>query len=194
MRDEEVKRICNEYCGDEMVVLKKICLPIILQYGGITESEHDEFYSIANETVWRAAVMFNDNINDSFDKYLRECLSNRFKSVMTKKNRKKRIPIQVTVNIDSPITSDSSKTYADVLDSGYDLEKEVEGLQDDGLDLFMEKLSRKQKRICELIIQGYKKEEIIKIMDISARRFDTCLDALRNYETRILLSGEYDRR
>ena len=193
MREEEVLKVCQFYCGNEMARLKKLCDPLIRNYGGVTDSEHDDFYSIANETVWRAAVTFDESINDSFEKYLIECLDNRFKSIITKKNRKKRIPRLNMVDIDAKITEDSQNTFADILDSGYDLMKEIPELRDNGMEIFMSKLSRKQKKICDLIMQGYKKGEIVQILNISIRRYDTCLDVLKNYETRIILGGGYEK-
>ena len=192
MREEEVLKVCDHYCGKGMDSLKKICNSLIKVYGGITESDYDDFYSIANETVWRAAKMFDESIHDSFEKYLIDCLDKRFKSVMTKRNRKKRIPAKNVVSLDAKVSEDSNHTYAEVLDSGYDLAKEIPELQDNGMEMFMQRLSRKQKMICELIMQGYKKNEIICILQISVKRYDSCMDMLRSYETRILLSGEYE--
>lgn len=192
MRDEDVLKVCESYCGNKMTLLKRLCNPLIKVYGGVAESEHDDFYSIANETVWRAAMMFDETIHDSFERYLMECLDNRFKSVMTKKNRKKRVPTDLVVNLDAKVSNDSNHTYAEVLDSGYDLTKEIPELRDNGMEEFMRRLSKKQRSICELIMQGYKKNEIICILGISPKRYDSCMNMLKNYETRIMLSGEYE--
>lgn len=195
MRDEDVLREVNRYCGDGMLLLKKVCFPIIAQFGGIAESEYEDFWSAANETVWSAAVRFDDTIHDSFDNYLKGCLHNRFKTLMTKKNRKKRIPVNHCVSIDTRINEDSEKTYADLLDSGYRIDDDIKELNDDndGLDEFLNGLSKKQLQIVNLIMFGYDKDEIKQKLKMSDKRFETCVSRMRTFENRILLGGRYSK-
>jgi len=189
MRDEDVQKMCLKYCGNEMANLKKICDQIIRSTFGsaIADFEYDDFYSMANLTVWKAAMMFNEEINDSFDNYVRRCITNRFKSMMSKKNRKKRIPVKNCVSIDSELSYDSDKTYADIIDSGYDITDDIEELQDNGLETFIEGLSSKQKQIVELIIQDYDKNDIKAKLNMSEKRYNICVDEMRRFENRILL-------
>lgn len=194
MRDEEVQKTIEKYCNNEMSLLKKVCYPIIAQFGGVADFEYEDFWSIANETVWLAAVRFDDSIHDSFDNYLKGCLQNKFKSIVTKKNRKKRIPVNCFISLDSPISEDSDKKISEVLDSGYRLSDDIKELQDDdGLEIFISGLSKKQYLIVDLIIQGYEKDEIKKRLCMTDKRYETCIGMLRSFENRILLSGGTSR-
>ena len=190
MRDEDVQKVIEKYCSNEMALLKRICYPIIAQFGGVADFEYEDFWSIANETVWVAAIRFDDSIHDSFDNYLKGCLQNKFKSIITKKNRKKRIPRECFISIDSTISKDSDRMIADVLDSGYRLSDDIRELQDDdGLEIFIASLSKKQYLIVDLIIKGYDKDEIKKRLCMTDKRYDTCLAMMRSFENRILLGG-----
>ena len=191
MRDDEISKVLEKYCGKEMVLLRKICDPMIVKFGGITEADYDDFYSIANETVWVAAKQFDDSVHDSFDTFLKGCLMNKFKTVMTRRNRKKRIPANVICSIYSKVSEDSDKTLADVLDSGYRISDEIEELQEgDGFDEFMASLSKKQLQIVEMIIQGYEKDDIKRILNMTDKRYETCIGRLKTFDNRLLLTGK----
>ena len=196
MNNDEIELVVAKYCGNGMELLKRICYPIMMKFGWCEDLDRDDFYSIANETVWQAAKQFQSNEPDidkkieSFEIFLRICICKKFKTEMTRKNRKKRIPKQKIYSIYAAIGTDDERTYADTLASDFDICNEVDGLRDDGLDKFISRLSRKQFQIVELIIIGFEKEDIKKILGIDDKRYDVCIGNMRNFETRILLTGK----
>lgn len=206
MKNYEVEIVVRKYCGNGMNLLKKICFPIIKKFGGLCDLDYDDFYSIANETVWQAAIMFQkDKENDhdydqhvdvrlrEFDVFLKICLLKKFKTEMTRKNRKKRIPVDKIYGLYDPISNDEgSSAYIDVLSSDFNMDDEVKGLKNEGLEMFLTSLSRKQFQIVELIIIGFEKDDIKRILGIDEKRYEICIGRLRNLDTRLLLTGKYE--
>ena len=50
----------EEYCNDEMKKLKQICYPILIQIGGISEKDYDDFYSIALDALADSALRYDE--------------------------------------------------------------------------------------------------------------------------------------
>lgn len=188
MIKEQINELINKYCGNDMKLLKKICYPIMIKFGGLSESDYDDFYSIANITVWKAADVYDETDGTSFETFLIGCLIKKFKTEMTRRNTQKRKSESVPVSIEMVITPDSDKTFADVIDSGFDIYKEIDGLnQSEGLMKFMSGLSKKQKRMADLICDGYRKEDILRILSIDERRYNICLENMKTFDNYILL-------
>ena len=83
---------------------------------------------------------------------------------------------------------DGKQRFADVIDSGFDIYKEIDGLnQSEGLMKFMSCLSKKQKRMADLICDGYRKEDILRILSIDERRYNICLENMKTFDNYILL-------
>lgn len=189
MQDDVLCKVLNDYCGNGMLRLKKMCFPLITLFGGITDAEYDEFYSIANETVWTAALQYNADENDSFDNFLRTCLLKKFMTFVTKKNRKKRIPTKNIVTVDSKISEDSDKTFAEIMDSGYRIDDEIFDLNgSEGLAIFISGLSKKQVAVVELLIKGYEKRDIMKILNMTEERYNILIERMKTIDNRILLT------
>ena len=189
MQDDVLCKVLNDYCGNGMLRLKKMCFPLITLFGGITDAEYDEFYSIANETVWTAALQYNEDENDSFDNFLRTCLLKKFMTFVTKKNRKKRIPTKNIVTVYSKISEDSDKTFAEIMDSGYRIDDEIFDLNgSEGLAIFISGLSKKQVAVVELLIKGYEKRDIMKILNMTEERYNILIERMKTIDNRILLT------
>jgi DNA-binding NarL/FixJ family response regulator len=105
---------------------------------------------------------------------------------MTRRNRKKRIASKVIISIDANY-DDEGRSYKDIIDSGFDINNEIDELKSDGLDMFLSTLSKKQIKIVDLIMQGYSKDEIKEILGISEARYQTCIGRLRCFDTLTLL-------
>ena len=193
-REKFVNEMMQKYCGNNMSGLKRISYPLITRFGGINEMDYDDFYSYANEVVWNAANSFDIGTSvTTFENYLIGCILKKFKSLMTMRNRQKRVPRELICSIDMQLSPDSDKTFADIIESDFDLFKEVEKLSNrDGIDVMMGNLSKKQKSIVELLVLGYKKEDILLILNIDDRRYDTCMERLRTHENRLILTKQYD--
>ena len=54
--NKEQLAIIDEYCCDGMKKLKKLCNPIIMKIGGISEKDHDDIYSLAQFLLYKMCI------------------------------------------------------------------------------------------------------------------------------------------
>ena len=107
---------------------------------------------------------------------------------MTERNRQKRIPIQLITSIDATVSDDSDRTYADVIESDFEMSKYIDDLYGNhNFDEFIAGLSKKQLAIVDLIMQGYDNETIKSILNMTDKRFRTCMDGMRTFHNHVLL-------
>ena len=183
----EVSERIEKYCGNDMALLKKICYPLLKLIGGISDCDYDDFYSIANETVWNAAINYNpDNENNiPFEAYLKGCLSRKFKTEMTRRNRDRRIPRKQIFSIEDEV---DGRKIEDIISSDFSIDKEIKELMyKENLQIFLSGLSKKQYKIATLIMDGYTKDDILKRLNISDKRYDTCIGMMKSFDTMLLL-------
>lgn len=77
--NKEQLAIIDEYCCDGMKKLKKLCNPIIMKIGGISEKDHDDIYSLAQFLLYKSVKNYDkDNANGaSFKTFFYNILSRR---------------------------------------------------------------------------------------------------------------------
>lgn len=180
--------IYNYYLRNEMSVLKRICYPMIKKIGGISESDYDDFYSIANETLYQAAQSYDEDKNDNFDLFLRGCISRKFKTELTKRNRIRRIDASKIDSLDRKISTDSDTTLGDTLANKGLLEDDIEELKStDRVEKYISSLSKKQKTIANMIMNGYDAELIKERLNMTDQRYKDCIKRMGTIDKRILL-------
>ena len=57
--NKEQLAIIDEYCCDGMKKLKKLCDPIIMKIGGISEKDHDDIYSLAQFLLYKSVKNYD---------------------------------------------------------------------------------------------------------------------------------------
>lgn len=179
------QQILEEYASNNMAKLRKISYPLFIKFGGISEKDHDDFYSKANEELWKATEVFDVSKNIPFEAYLLGCLKRKFMTEMTGLNREKRKCDRLSVSLDTPIGEDEGSTLGDILSSDFDLEKEVLGdTATDSLKIerYLHKLSIMQQKIVGLLSEGYKSNEIQELLHIDNKRYLDNIKAIQSYE------------
>lgn len=191
LTEQQLGRI-SYYCENNMAKLRTIAYPIFIKYGGITPKDYDDFYSEANKTVLSAVRIFDNSKGDDFEKFLKGCLSRKFKTLMTRRNRNKRIADRTCVSLDTPIGDENGSTLADMLPSGFDIDEELAeeiGISSGSkMEKYLEKLSKKQRQVAGYLSEGYKPSEIKELLHISEKEYSDCMMAIRAYKNiKILL-------
>lgn len=114
------------------------------------------------------------------------------------KNGKQKYVVIADISIDAPIGDESESTLADMLPSGFDLESELaeeigisseESFDDYSPQMqeYLHKLSNVQRKILDLLSQGYSPEEIIEILHIDMALYKDSIVAITSYKyTRII--------
>lgn len=180
--------ILEPYCEDDMRLLKRISNSIFRRFNEpLAEADYDDFYSLANETLWKAYNAYNPDMGISFDGFLRSCLENRFKSELTRRHRQKRIIDRFTVPLDAVNEDGEDCCLLDFIPSDFDTfeeaVKETDGVQyHDRIRQYIARLSNQQIAILNLLMDGYKPNEIHRILEISPKRYAENLKAMRSYE------------
>ena len=91
--------------------IKKMIDGLLINYGGIYDKDKDDFYSIGNEVFISTIKSYKDG-KASFGTYLRNCISNKIKTEMSKRNaRKRKADVMSLDNDDAPIDVVDSKSF-----------------------------------------------------------------------------------
>ena len=178
-----MKQILVQYYNNNARKLRKLVDGILAGFSGWSNKDVDDFYSLANEVF--VDVMRKYDNSQSFEVFLYSCLSNRIKTEITKRNREKRKADKLSISIDTPLSDEEDITIADVIADDFDMEKEVIGKgQETGslrIAKYMDKLSRLQKSVLKLVIDGYLPEEIREKLKINKAQYADCYEAIHSY-------------
>lgn len=145
--------------------------------------DNDDFYSLANE-IFVDALKRYDGKQD-FDGFIYSCLTNKFKTEMTRRNRQKRQTDRMTISIDMPIGDDENSTIGDMLADKNTVERELfeednEYFSDEMLR-YLSRLSLLQKEVLRLISIGFQPGEILNELHINKKQYDDCYEAIHAY-------------
>ena len=182
-------QILNTYYANNARKLHRTVDRILAKFGGLSNKDRDDFYSLANEVFVDAIGRYDGT--QPFDGFLYVCLVNKIKSEITKRNREKRKADRIAVSIDAPVGDEDGCTLAELIASGYDLEAEIFEKADVmtyKLEKYLELLSKRQKEVLTLLSYCYQTGEIQKLLHMTQREYADALDGIRSYEKiRILL-------
>ena len=180
--------VLQPYCENDMQLLKRISRSIFMRFNeSLTKADHDDFYSIANMTLWQAYNAYDPDTGVSFDGFLNTCLQKKFKTELTSRHRQKRILNQFAISLDAVNDKEEECNLLDFIASDFDTFEEVARRQENGqyqdkIQLYISKLSNIQVSILNLLVDGYKPNEIQKIMEISATEYADNMQFMRSYE------------
>lgn len=178
-----MKQILNSYYANNARKLHSVVDKILLRFGGLSNKDMDDFYSLANEVF--VDVMKRYDKEQSFDGFLYSCLLNKIKTEMTRRNRQKRQADRMSVSIDTPIGTDGDCTIGDMIADSFDMDKVIFERGEEGYSkkviLYLNRLSKTQKEILRLIIVGYNPREIQTALHISEKEYSDCNAAIHSY-------------
>lgn len=180
--------VLQRYCENDMHLLKRMSNTIFRRFNEtIADADYDDFYSIANETLWKAYNAYSPDMGASFDGFLRSCLEKKFKSELTRRHRQKRMIDRFTVSLDAVDGEWDGCCLLDFMPSDFDTfeeaVKEAEGGQyRDRIRQYIARLSSQQAAILNLLVDGYRPKEIQRMLEIPPKRYAEDLEAMRSYE------------
>lgn len=180
--------VLQPYCDNDMQLLKKISRSIFMRFNEpLARADHDDFYSIANMTLWQAYNAYDPDTGISFDGFLRSCLQKKFKTELTHRHRQKRILNQLAVSLDMVGDGEDECSLLEFVPSDFDTFEEVFKRNEsqavsDRVQQYISRLSDRQVNILNLLIDGYRANEIQEILMISAREYAENMQIIRSYE------------
>ena len=206
----DIAKITDQYYENNAEKLHKMVDKILKRYGGLSQKDTDDFYSLANEVFWVAVNDFNGN--GDFNGFLYSRLARKIMSMITKRNRKKRADIEMVINdngkkeiryhqplsLDAPIDSekgDNVLTLGDVTESDFDLEiatSENIGLRfSEDVNVYLKLLPIKTRKVALLISEGYAPCDIIEKIHITQKEYQIHASIMRTYEYRKPVEWRY---
>lgn len=180
--------ILEPYCEDDMRLLRKISNSIFRRFNeSLAKADYDDFYSIANETLWKAYNAYNPDMGVGFDGFLRSCLKKKFKSELTRRHRQKRIIDRFAVSLDAVDGDGDDCCLLDFIPSDFDTFEEAvketdRGGHRDKVRQYIARLSNQQVNMLNLLIDGYKPNEIQRMLEMSPKGYAENLYTMRSYE------------
>ena len=177
--------ILDKYYADNARKLHKVVDKILVKFGGLSNKDTDDFYSLANEVF--VDVMQRYDYVQSFDGFLYSCLSNKIMSEITKRNREKRKADRMSTSLDVVNGDNEECSLLEIIPSDFDTFEEAVKAQEndqycDKVQLYISKLSSQQVNILNLLIDGYKPNEVRETLGISAREYAENMQVMRRYE------------
>ena len=178
-----MEQILITYYADNAKKLHKVVDRILLKFGGLSDKDLDDFYSLANEVF--VDVMKRYDNSQSFDGFLYSCLVNKIKTEITRRNREKRKADRMSISIDTPIGDDENSTIGDTIADHVTIEKEIFEGREEGYSkkmlLYLSRLSNLQKEVLRLNIAGYLPGEIREELHMSEKEYADCYVAIHSY-------------
>jgi RNA polymerase sigma factor (sigma-70 family) len=177
--------ILNAYYADNARKLHRVVDRILHKFGGLLDKDKEDFYSLANEVF--VDVLKRFDYQQSFDGFLYSCLSNKIKTEITRRNREKRRADRMSVPLDAVNDSGEEYSLLDYIPSDFDTFEEASKLQKNGqyrdkVQQYISKLSNSQVNILNLLLDGYKPNEIQRILGMPPTRYLENLKTMRSYE------------
>ena len=167
-------KILDGYYKDNAQKLRAIVDKLLRDFGGISQKDYDDFYSLAN-AVFAGALKQYDAARD-FDGFLYSCLSNRIKTEITRRNRIKRRADMTAISIDTPIGGEGGATIGDTLQSEFDITKEIDretGLfRDDKVVRYLDRIPVRTRQILEMKMESIPASDIKKILKLSDKDYE----------------------
>lgn len=177
--------ILDTYYSDNAKKLHRTVDKILCKFGGLSDKDTDDFYSLANEVF--VDVMRRYDASQPFDGFLYSCLSNKIKTEITRRNREKRKADRMSISLDSMNNDDEECNLLDFIPSDFDTFDEAIKAQEcgqyqDKVQLYISKLSNRQVSILNLLVDGYKSNEVRDMLEITSKEYADDMKNMRSYE------------
>lgn len=186
--DSKNLAVLRPYCENDMKQLKRMSRTIFMRFNEpLTNADYDDFYSIANITLWQAYNSYDPEMGVKFEGFLHSCLKKKFKSELTRRHRQRRVIHQFTVSFDSLNDDENECSLLDYIPSDFDtfdevLKRQERGQYQDKVQQYISKLSKRQVDILNMLMDGYAVKEIQKTLGISSKEYSDNLHVMRSYE------------
>ena len=175
-----MEQILNSYYENDAKKIHNIVDKILSKFGGISDKDYHDFYSLANEVF----VMKRYDHRQSFDGFLYSCLSNKIKTEITKRNRLKRQADRNSISLETPI-GDDDFTIGDFLYAPNNIESELldknEFSCDEKIERYLSSLSKIQRQIVEMKMDDVAVAEIRDRLGLSIKEYEKQYQELKSF-------------
>lgn len=203
-----IEEFVNPYYENNAKKLHMVVNKIFYRkYGGIAGKDMAEFYSVANDVFTDIVINKRyDSSEGDFDGFLygalalgiidrikyqqrdRRCMKEferdeNGNQILDEKGRPK-LRVISEVYLDAPI-GDGDLTLGDKLADDFDIDKEAfinDEIEDSKIEKYLNKLSKRQRKIVELLAASYKAWEIQKMLHITQREYADAMMGIHSHK------------
>lgn len=169
--------ILNSYYKNNAEKLHKL-VDDILKKLKFYDVDKEDFYSLANE-IFVDVLKRYDN-EKSFNGFLYSCLTNKFKTEMTRRNRQKRQTDKMSISWDTPVSDNGEITLKDIVPDNETIESELFNKENKDewrkeIKEYLASLSPLQRQIALLLSDKNTPEEICEELHITMKHFENSM-------------------
>lgn len=180
-----MEKILNTYYANNAKKLHMMVDKILFKLR-FHDVDNEDFYSLANEIF--VDVLKRYDGKQDFNGFLYSCLTNKFKTEMTRRNRQKRQADRMALSWETPIgEDDGSSTLGDMIASNIDIEKEILGddsdiIMDEKIERYLKSLSKIQRKIIEMKMQNVEVQHIKEELGLTDSQYSSHMQEVVQYE------------
>lgn len=181
-----MEKILNEYYANNAQKLRTVVDKILFKLK-FHDVDNEDFYSLANEIF--VDVLKRYDTKQDFNGFLYSCLSNKFKTEMTRRNRQKRQADRMALSLDTPIGDEDGggSTLGDMIASNINIEKEILGddsdiIMDEKIERYLKSLSKIQRKIIEMKMQNVEVQHIKEELGLTDSQYSSHMEEVVQYE------------
>lgn len=190
--NEDMKRdFLHFYADNNMANLKNLVAKVLFSMGRGSQNDFDDFYSIANEELWKAIESYNPNNEQGakFETYLSVILKRKFNTEFASRTRIKRGGNYEIISLEENIKGLENLSVIDTVSSSENVEFEIENNNFNRIQNYYNVLSKKEKKIADLLMDGYSLKDIQAKLNLTKKELENHLKSMRSYEKKILLDS-----
>lgn len=178
-----MQEIIEKYYQDNASKLRTMVDKILFKLR-FTDVDSEDFYSLANE-IFVDVIKRYDGKQD-FNGFLYSCLTNKFKTEMTRRNRLKRQADKMALSLEEKVGNSEDgitigESIADPKTVESEFFEESEESYSKKMCKYLSRLSNIQKEVLHLISIGYMPSEILEELHINQKMYEDCYNAIHSY-------------
>lgn len=202
----EIQQCLNTLYQQDALKLHRMVDKMLVKYGGISQKDKDDFYSIANQTITEIITAIeNPDVERKYDSTKGNFLGYIYKAIhlaiidnIKYRNASKR-SVRVTdedgeiqylqpVSLEAPIDEGESLTVGDFLcaqEDGFEILQAIgedSCLLDEHISRFLDSLTALQKQIVKQIMSGDTASEIQVQLSLTKAQYDAQMREIKSYE------------
>lgn len=187
MTEQEKRQLYEEYTADDMRKLKSITLAQIRKFCGDANLHWDDYFSVANMTLWRVIETYDESKCNNFYAFFVDCLRRKIKTELTKINNNATVSTSTeTVSFDT-VTRDGIP-LADSIDSKQTVWDSIDHRHlSENAWTYVKQFDGNCRAVVEMIMDGYSNSDIQAALNLSRRDFDDIMTRLKSYESSAIL-------
>ena len=190
MNSETVKIACDKHATLVNTYFKNDAKKLNIMIDKILfklkfDVDKSDFYSLGNE-IFLDVLCRYDGVQD-FNGFLYSCLTKKFKTEMTRRNRQKRHADKMALSWETPVGDEGNSTLSDMIASNINIEKEILGddadiIMDEKIERYLNSLSKIQRKIIEMKMQNVEVQNIKEELGLTDSQYSSHMQEVVQYE------------